>query len=134
MNAFVVELDNRPGELARLAELCADKGINIIAISAAATGSSGAIGIATNDEAGTRSALDAASISYREIELVSAGLEDRPGTLAQATRRLADAGVNIELVMATGRSGSRVDVAFGVDDATKAREALGEMVTTGSTA
>lgn len=127
MNAFVVEMENRPGELARLAEAVADKAINITAIGAAASGSSGAIGFLTNDEEGTRQALDQVGIAYRSVELVSAALEDRPGTLAQAARRLADAGVNIELLLGTGTSGSRVTVVFGVDDASAARQALGEL-------
>lgn len=127
MNAFVVEMENRPGELARLAEALAEKGINITSISAAGSGSGGAIGFVTNDEAGTQDALDRAGITYRQLDLVAAALEDRPGTLAQAARRLADAGVNIELLMPTGMSGSRVTVAFGVDDAMAARQALGEL-------
>jgi hypothetical protein len=127
MNAFVVEMENRPGELARLAEALADKGINITSISAAGSGSSGAIGFVTNDEQATRDALDQAGITYRQVELVAAALEDRPGTLAQAARRIADAGVNIELLIPTGMTGSRVTVAFGVDDAVAARQALGEL-------
>ena len=127
MNAFVVELPNRPGELARLAEAVADKGINITSISAAGSGTGGAIGFVTNDMDGTRQALDQAGITYRSVELVAAALEDRPGTLAQAARRLADAGVNIDLLLPTGMSGSRVTVAFGVDDASAARQALGEL-------
>lgn len=134
MNAFIVELENRPGELARLAEALSEKGINIVGISAATSGSSGAIGITTNDTDGTAAALDAAGIEHRQVEMVSASLEDRPGTLAQATRRLADAGVNVELVLGTGRSGTRVDVGFGVDDAAAARAALRDLVSAGSTA
>jgi hypothetical protein len=127
MNAFVVEMENRPGELARLAEAIADKGINITAIGAATSGSTGGIGFLTNDEEGTRQALDQVGLAYRSVELVAAALEDRPGTLAQAARRLADAGVNIELLLATGMSASRVTMAFGVDDASAARQALGEL-------
>lgn len=135
MNAFIVELENRPGELARVAEALADRGINIVGISAAAaSGSSGGIGITTNDADGTTTALDTAGIGYRQVEMVSVGLEDRAGTLAEAARRLADAGVNVELVMATGRSGNRVDVGFGVDDAATARAVLGDLVSTASTA
>lgn len=134
MNAFIVELENRPGELAKLAEALAEKGINIVGISAATSGSSGGIGLTTNDTDGTAAALDAAGIEHRQVEMVSAGLEDRPGTLAEAARRLADAGVNVELVLTTGRSGTRIDTGFGVDDAVAAREALGDLVSAGSTA
>jgi hypothetical protein len=58
---------------------------------------------------------------------VAASLEDRPGTLGGAARRLADAGVNIESIIPTGMMGSRVTVTFAVDDAAKARDALGDL-------
>ena len=49
-----------------------------------------------------------------------------------AARRLAERGVNIELIMTTGVQGTRITVAFGVDDPVGAREALGELAATGS--
>jgi hypothetical protein len=87
------------------------------------------MGVLTNDEQGTRSAFDDAGISYREVELVSFAIPDRPGTLAEASRRLADAGVNIELLLPTGMSGSDVSIAAGVDNAAAARDALKEFAT-----
>ena len=127
MNAFLIELENTPGGLAKVAEAIAERGINITGISAAGSGQTGAIGLVTNDEDGTRQALDKAGITYRTLELVAAQLQDRPGTLAQAARRLADAGVNIELVLPTGMTGSTINVAFGVADASAATRALGEL-------
>ncbi|MDQ2934733.1 MAG: ACT domain-containing protein [Chloroflexota bacterium] len=127
MNAFVIELENKPGGLAKVAEAIAERGINITGISAVASGQGGAIGLVTNDEDGTRQALDRAGITYRSIELVGAQLQDRPGTLADAARRLADAGVNVELVLPTGVSGSTISVVLGVDDAAAASRALGEL-------
>lgn len=127
MNAFVIELDNKPGGLAKVAEAIAERGINITGISAAASGQTGAIGLVTNDEDGTRQALDRAGIAYRSIQLVGAQLQDRPGTLAEAARRLADAGVNVELLLPTEMTGSTISVVFGVDDAAAASRALGEL-------
>ena len=126
MNAFIVELENRPGELARLAEAVGQRGINITAIAAVTSGNAGGIGLLTNDEAGTREALGAAGISVREIGLVSVSLEHRPGTLAEVARRLADAGVNVELILATGMSGSNVSIALGVDDVEAAQRVVGQ--------
>jgi hypothetical protein len=127
MNALVIELENTPGGLAKVAEAIAERGINITGISAAGSGKSGAIGLVTNDEDGARQALDRAGITYHSLELVAAQLQDRPGTLAEAARRLADAGVNIELLLPTGTSGSTINVAFGVSDASAATRALGEL-------
>ena len=130
MRAFIVSLDNRPGTLADLGEALGQRGINITGIAGSTWEGNGAAAIITNDDAGAKAALDEAGLDYRESELVSADLADRPGTLGEAARRLASAGVNIELILPTGMQ----TVAFGVDNADSAREALGELVATGSQA
>jgi hypothetical protein len=127
MDVFIIELENRPGMLAGLAEAIADKGINIEAIAAATSSDSGNVALLTNDDAGTRSVLDGTGVSYRTAAIVDASLDHRPGSLAAAARRLADAGVNIEALFATGMDGSRVTVAIAVDDADAARSALGDL-------
>ena len=76
--------------------------------------------------------LDQRGADYRVADLVSAALEDQPGTLGAAARRLANAGINVEALLPTGMSGSRITVAFAVEDAATAREALGELAEVGS--
>ena len=126
MNAFVVELENRPGELARLAEAIGQRGINITAIGAVTSGTAGGIGLLTNDESGTREALKAAGITVKEVGLVSVSLEHKAGTLAEVARKLADAGVNVDLLLPTGMSGSNVTIALGVDDVEAAQRVVGQ--------
>jgi hypothetical protein len=129
MNGFIIECANQPGEIARVSEAIAAKGINITASTSLAYGDRGAIGLLTNDEQGTRAALDDGGIGYREVELVGFTLPDRPGTLADASRRLANAGVNIELLVPTAMGGGEVALAAGVDNASVARDALKEFAT-----
>lgn len=132
MNAFIVDLENKPGEFARVAEAIAEKGINITGFSGATCGDSGSVALLTNDEAGTKRALTDSQCRYQEIELVAVSLADKPGSLAQATRRLADAGVNILTAIPTGMSQGNVQVAFATDDPAKARDALGELARAGT--
>lgn len=127
MNAFIIELDNQPGQLASVARATAESGINITGIAGATAGSRGSIVLITNDEAGTRSCLDDHGFAYRAIGLVSAALEDRPGSLAEAASRLADAGVNVEALLPTGMAGNRITVAFAVANVEAAKQALGEL-------
>lgn len=134
MHAFIVELENRPGTVADLSEALGERGINITGVAGAALGDSAAIGLITNDDEGTRAVLEGRGSTYRELDLVAAGLEDRPGTLGKATRRLADAGVDIQAILPTGMQGNRVTVAFAVEDAAKASQALGELTAVGSAA
>lgn len=128
MHAFIVECLNKPGELARVTEAVAAKGINLTSSSTIAYGEKGAIGFLTNDEDGTRSALDAAGIAYRAVETVSLDLADQPGTLADASRRLATAGVNIELLVPVAMGGGRITLAAAVDNVPAAEQALGGLV------
>jgi hypothetical protein len=125
VNAFIVDLMNKPGELARLAEAIAQKGINIESFSGATCGGSGSVALLTNDEAGTRSAIRDAGFQAREVELVTVSLEHRAGTLAGAARKLADAGINIEAAIPTGMSGGKVSLALATDQPAKARTILG---------
>ncbi len=125
MTLFLIDLKDQPGELARVAEAIADKGINIEAVSGLASGGNGTVAIMTNDEAGTRSALSEAGCQTREVEIATASLEHKPGTLAGAARKLADAGINIIAALPIGMAEGKVGVAFATDQPAKAREILG---------
>jgi hypothetical protein len=131
MNAFIVELTNKPGELAQLADAIAQKGINIEAFAGTTAGGAGSVVLVTNDEAGTRRAISDAGCSSREVELVMASLEHTPGSLAAATKKLAEAGINIEAALQTGMAGNKVTVSFATDNPAKARETLGASMATG---
>src|SRR6266545_5323204 len=125
MNAFVVELPNQPGSLAMIAEAVADRGINITAFAGATSGELGSVSFTTDDESATRNALGEKGWVYREVPIVRASLEHRPGTLAAAARKLADAGINIETAFVAGVEGDKVVVAFGVDTPDAAQRVLG---------
>ena len=131
MNAFIIELENKPGGVATVAEAIAAKGINITTVAGLAHGTSGSLALATNDEAGTRSALRAAGLVWRELELIPIALEDKPGSLAAATRRLANAGVNIELAIPVA-VGEKPILAVAVDKPDLARTTIAEEVAAGS--
>lgn len=128
MLAFIVESENRPGEIARVCEALAEQDINITSVACVAWGERGAFGLMTTDVPGTRDAFDRAGVTYREIDAVEFRLPDRPGTLADASRKLADAGVNVELLAATGMSGGEVTLVVGVDNVPMAQRALGSAV------
>jgi hypothetical protein len=128
MNAFIVDLKNKPSELAKVAEAIAQKGIDITGFSAATCGDTGAIALVTDNEVATRQALTDGQWKFRAIELVEASLANKPGTLAEVARRLGKAGVNIEAAIPTGMAGNNVHIAFATDNPSKAKEALRELV------
>ncbi|HSS35177.1 MAG TPA: acetolactate synthase, partial [Patescibacteria group bacterium] len=101
MNAFIVDLEDRPGSVAAVAEAIALKGISITSLAGLTGRGAGGAVVLTNDEAGTRRALAEAGFTTREVEVVPHAIEDRPGSFAEVARRLADAGVNLEAVLPT---------------------------------
>jgi hypothetical protein len=117
---LTVRIEDRPGELARVGEALGGAGMNVDGFSGTTTGGQGEIHLLVEDAASARSALEGAGIQVtgeREVLVVDA--PNNPGELGKAARRLADAGVNIEVAFPTadGR------LVFGVDDIGKARGA-----------
>lgn len=127
MQWFIVEAANRPGEFARHAGEIAKRGVNLASVVCLGLGDRGGAAFYAKDEAGLRSALNDAGIGFRELAVVTANLEDKPGTVADAAKRLGDAGVNIELLAPMGTDGKSVRIAIGVDKEEQARKALGEL-------
>jgi hypothetical protein len=125
MNIFILDLKHQPGELAKATEAIAQKGIDITAFSGVTCGGSGTVALLTNDDAGARSALSSAGYRPREVEVVTTTIENTPGSLAMTARKLADAGLNIEVALPTGMSGRNVTLAFATDNPAKARNILG---------
>ncbi len=124
MNAFVFDLPNRPGEMARVTEALAARGINILIYDLGL-----ALGVVASDEEAARSTFHDLGVAIREVPVVTVRMEDRPGQAASISRRLADAGVNIEIWLPVDTSPQSFIVALGVDDIEAAREAVREQIT-----
>lgn len=131
MNTFIVDLKNKPSELAKVTDAIAQKGIDITGFSGSTCGETGTLALVTSDEAGTGRVLSEGQWKFRVIELVDAPLANRPGSLAEAARKLGKAGVNIEAAFPIGMTAGNVHVAFATDNPAKAKEALRELVGSG---
>jgi hypothetical protein len=123
-NQFVVQLKNRPGAMAILAEALADRGVDLRAIGGGGIGDSGHVIMTTADDDTTRQVLDDGGYVYVEGESILAEVDDKPGGMARISRALADAGVNIYGHLFLGRWGDRAMFAFVVDKPDVARPIL----------
>jgi len=121
---FVVQLDNRPGELAHLARALGARGINITQISCAGTGTIACAFMTTTDDEETRKVLRGLGHDFVEGATVVVDVLDQPGGLADVAERFAAAGVNILGTLCIGRRAGIVQMAFAVDDEAQARAAL----------
>src|SRR5262245_19307442 len=66
MQTFIVEATNRPGELARVSDLIAQRGINLEAFSIG-YGTHGALALLGHDEKGLKDALTAEGITFKQF-------------------------------------------------------------------
>ena len=121
---FTVRLKNEPGALATLAEALAQRGIDIRTIGGGGVGPQGVVVLTTNDADAARDVLRQARYTFYEGEMLTLAVADEPGSLARVTRRLAEAGVNIHGLVVLGRHQGKAELAFTVDDVSKARRVL----------
>jgi hypothetical protein len=123
-NQFVVQLDNRPGAMATLAEALASRGVDLRAIGGGGIGDAGHVIMTTADDDTTRAVLEEGAYTFIEGESILAEVDDKPGGMARLARTLADAGVNIYGHLFLGRWGDRAMFAFVVDNPELARPIL----------
>ena len=101
---LIIEIENSPGALAKVATAVSDAGVNLAAATCLGAGDRAELHILVKHAEAARHllAITALAIS-RERQVVVVPVEDRPGALADLTRRIAAAGINLDLVyVATG--------------------------------
>ncbi len=119
---IAIALQNRPGALADLGEAVGRADINLSGGCGQVEGSEGVIHLLVEDgEDEVRGAIEAVGLTVREErEVLVVDVQDQPGTLGSYARKLAEAGVNIDLFYLA----TRTRLVFGVDDIERARNVL----------
>jgi len=121
-----IQLTNHPGDLARVAQALARRGVNIKALAAISIGGVATARILPDDIVVARSALEAANIRFTESEVHVVLLENTAGAVANVTSRLGDAGVNLDAIYVTGIADGLVELAIATDNPKKAKKILEE--------
>jgi hypothetical protein len=110
---LTIELDNTPGALAEVAAAISDAGVNIAAATCIGTGERAELHVLVRHAEAARHLLAISHIAVtREREVVVVDVEDRSGVLADLTRRIARAGINLDLVYVATQD----RVVFGAPD------------------
>ncbi len=119
---FTVILEHRVGALAELGEALGAAGVNIDGISATICQGEGVIHVLVEDAEGARRVFQQKGYTVREErEVLVVEAEDRPGELGRLCRKMADAGVNLDLVYLA----TNTRIVLGTADLERARAALG---------
>ena len=118
---LTVRLVDRPGAMAGACEALGDAGINIDGCCAYPAGTAGQLHLLVEDAATARQALTAAGYEVvQDRQVIVHELADVPGLAGRSLRRIADAGVNLELIYVA----TATRLVIGADDLDAARTAL----------
>ena len=120
---LVIEIPNEPGALARVAAAISDAGVNLAAATCMGTAEQVELHVLVPHAEAARHALALSQLAVtREREVVVVDVEDRPGVLADLTRKVATSGVDLDLVyVATNNR-----LVFGSSDLDGLKAALDE--------
>jgi hypothetical protein len=118
---LVIEIENTPGALARVAAAISDAGVNIAAATCIGSGERAELHILVPRAQAAKHSLAISQLAVsREREVVVVDVEDRPGVLADLTRKIARAGVDLDLVYVATQN----RVVFGASDVDALKAAL----------
>ena len=118
---LVIDVEDTPGALAQVATAISDAGVNIAAATFVGPGDRAEIHILVPHAEAVKHALAISHVAVTgERQVVVVDVEDRPGVLADLTRRIANAGVNLDLVYVATRN----RIVFGAEDLAALRAAL----------
>src|SRR6266567_4588155 len=110
---LAIDIENTPGALADVAAAISDAGVNISAATCVGTGERAELHILVPHAEAAKHSLAISHLAIsREREVVVVDVEDSPGVLADLTRKIARAGVNLDLVYVATRN----RVVFGAAD------------------
>ena len=118
---LVIDVENMPGALARVAAAISDAGVNMSAATCIGNADHAELHILVPHAEAAKHSLAISHLAVtREREVVVVEVDDRPGVLADLTRKVADAGINLDLVyVATGNR-----IVFGSPDLDGLKAAL----------
>jgi hypothetical protein len=118
---LIIDIENTPGALAQVAAAISDAGVNIAAATCVGPGERAELHILVPHAGAVKHALAISHVAVtREREVVVVDVKDRPGVLADLARRIAGAGVNLDLVYVATQN----RIVFGADDLDALRSAL----------
>jgi hypothetical protein len=119
---LTIDVENSPGALADVAAAISDAGVNIAAAICFGLDQRVELHILVKHAEAAKHSLALSQLAVSsEREVVVVEVEDTPGVLADLTRRIARAGINLDLVYVATRN----RVVFGAEDLAGLRAAIG---------
>ncbi len=113
-----------PGLLANICALLGEVNINIDTISSERSSDGAMIKLGVDKEDEAVAILKKAGLEVKHSSVILANVDDKPGAIAKLTKKLADAGVNLNSVYLVHKAGGKMILALSADDMDKARQVV----------
>jgi hypothetical protein len=124
---FSIRLEDRPGTLAKVCRVLADRGVNILAFQSCPSEGKSQIRIVVDNPSTARTVLDSERQTYTEADVAQVKLANRSGELARVASRLGESNININYAYCGVEPGTNAPLLiFGVTNASKAASILDE--------
>ncbi len=118
-----VFLKNEPGVLAEVCSALVGKAVNLLGLSVSDTVDHAVVRMIISDPEGARDVFEERGTLVMETEVLAIEMPHKPGALAETSRKLGEAGVNIEYAYGSAY-GEKARLYVRVNSISRAREAL----------
>lgn len=124
MRTLVVVAEDKIGLLADISYVLGKSKINIEGVSVNVIGGKAVVGVVVKDDIKAKDVLTRSGYTVMETGVIVIKLEDKPGSLSEITKKLAEEGVAIQNVHIISKNGKYAVLALIVDKEKKARVLL----------
>lgn len=130
MKQVTVMTQNKPGELAKITEILARKGINLAGLSQEVAADTAIIRLITKDYEKAAALLKGANYTVTLSDALVVALEDKPGQIEKIAQKLAMNKISVENIYHLHNRGNKVLVALKVDKYSEAKKVLQPLLAT----
>ena len=120
-----IQLENKPGTLAKLCNALAGRKVNIVAFQASTAERRSQVHLVVDNLAAAKTVLSAEGLIFTETDVAQTTLPNRPGELARVAGRLGEANININYAYGGIEAGTNAPLLFfGVAEVGRAAQLL----------
>lgn len=103
---LLIRLDSKVGSLAHVTSAISSHGINMIALCAYEVEQMVCIMFVTDDNNEAKQLLEKQGVKVGEDEVIMLRIDNKPGALQAVTDKIADAGINLQLMYGSADEGA----------------------------
>jgi len=122
---FCVEVDNTPGQFARVCAALKNNGVKVFGIVTERMGNQGFIRMITEDEVIARTALDDAGLFFSENKVLVKSFTNDSHELYTLAQKLSSSNINIDSMYLVTSNKNKVNMVFSTENIQKTAQLLG---------